>query len=87
MRSGLKQIAADIDRRFQWFMWWRRTGVWPFGAQVARTDGVRANPLSSWKAIHAPLARAFFYLGPALVGPPLDGLVVALDGPAGRALA
>ena len=58
--SGLKHSAADIDRRFQWFMWCTSTGVWPFGAHVALTEGRRLNPLSSWKTIHAPLARAFF---------------------------
>jgi len=56
------------------------------GAQVDLTEGRRLNPLSSWKTIQACLARAFFYLGPAVVHPALDGLVVALGGLAGRAL-
>ena len=76
-----------MDRRFQLLRWWRSTGVSPLGAQVARTTGRRLNPLSSWKTIQAPLARAFFYLGPALVDPLLDGRVVALGGLTGRALA
>jgi hypothetical protein len=33
-----------------------------------------------------PWLQRFFYLGPALVDPALDGLVVTLDGLAGRAL-
>ena len=57
--SGRKHTAADIDRRFQ-LKWCVRTGVWPLGAQVALTEGRRLNPLSSWKTIHASLARAFF---------------------------
>ena len=66
--------------------WWVRTGVCPFGAQVDLTEGRRLNPLSSWKTIQAFLVRAFFYLGPALVDPLLDGLVVALSRLAGRSL-
>ena len=56
--SGRKHTAADIDRRFQ-LKWWVRTGVLPFGAQVALTEGRRLNPLSSWKQIQALLAWAF----------------------------
>ena len=37
-----------------------RTGVTPFGAQVARTTGTSDTPLSSWKQIHAPRRRAIF---------------------------
>jgi hypothetical protein len=48
-----------MERRFQ-LKWWVRTGVFPFGAQVALTEGRRLNPLSSWKTIHALLALAFF---------------------------
>ena len=59
--SGRKHTAADIDRRFQ-LKWWVRTGVWPFGAQVALTEGRRLNPLSSWKQIQALLAWAFFLI-------------------------
>jgi len=56
------------------------------GAQVDLTEGRRLNPLSSWKTIQASLARAFFYLGPAIVDPLFDGLVVPLGGLAGRPL-
>jgi len=56
--SGRKHRAADIDRRFQ-LKRWQRTGVCPLGAQVDLTEGRRLNPLSSWKTIHASLARAF----------------------------
>ena len=59
----------------------------PFGAHVALTEGRRLNPLSSWKQIQALRRRAFFYPGPLLLHPVGDGLVVALDGPARRALA
>ena len=63
MPLGRKQTAADIERRFQLFRWWCRTGVWPLGAQVDLTEGRRLNPLSSWKTIQAFLARAFFLPG------------------------
>ncbi len=59
----------------------------PLGAQVDLTEGMRLNTLSSWKTIHAPLALAFFYFGPALIDPLFDGLVVALYGPSGWTLA
>jgi hypothetical protein len=62
------------------------TGVWPFGAQVALTEGRRLNPLSSWKTIQAFLALAFFYLGPAFVDPALDGLIIPLCRLSGRPL-
>ena len=58
--SGRTHKAADIDRRFQWFMWCTSTGVSPLGAHVALTEGKRLKPLSSWKTIQALLARAFF---------------------------
>ena len=64
-----------------------RTGVFPFGAQVALTEGRRLNPLSSWKTIHAPRPGRFFYPGPAFVDPLLDRLVVPLGGTTGRTLA
>src|ERR1035438_3161248 len=86
LASGETRTAADIDRRFQLLRWWRSTGVWPLGAQVACTTGRRLNPLSSWKTIQAPLARAFFYPGPSFVDPLFDGLVVALGRLAGRTL-
>ena len=57
--SGANPTAADIDSRFQ-LKRWRSTGVLPFGAQVALTEGRRLNPLSSWKQIQAFLRRAFF---------------------------
>src|SRR5215831_17560527 len=45
---------------------WIRTGVWPFGAQVRRTEGRCGTPLSSGKKIQAWRRRAFF-LPPAIV--------------------
>lgn len=41
-----------MDSRFQ-LKRWCKTGVFPFVAQVALTEGRRLNPLSSWKAIQA----------------------------------
>ena len=39
---------------------WRSTGVFPLGAHVARTDGSREKPDSSWNTIGACWRRALF---------------------------
>src|SRR5487761_2011731 len=85
--SDRKRTAADIDSRFQLFRWWRRTGVFPLGAQVDLTERRRLNPLSSWKTIQASLALVFFYLGPAFIDPTFDGRVVPFHCPPRRTLA
>jgi hypothetical protein len=41
-----------MDSRFQTNRW-RNTGVWPLGAQVARTEGSSETPDSSSKTISA----------------------------------
>ncbi len=46
-------------RRFQ-LNWCSMTGVWPFGAQVARTDGSRLTSDSSSNTSQSPLLRAPF---------------------------
>jgi hypothetical protein len=51
-----------MESRFQ-LKRWVRTGVRPFGAQVALTEGRSENPDSSWKMIHALRRRAFFLRG------------------------
>src|SRR5207244_13291254 len=67
-----------MDSRFQAKRWWS-TGVWPLGAQVARTDGSKETPESSSNTISACWAVRFFQLWPALVDPALDGFRVAFD--------
>src|SRR5207244_5940920 len=67
-----------MDSRFQAKRWWS-TGVWPLGAQVARTDGSKETPESSSNTISACWAVRFFQLWPALVDPALDGFLVAFD--------
>src|ERR1035437_7001730 len=81
--SGAK--PTDMERRFQ-LKRWRSTGVWPFGAHVAPTEGRRLNPLSSWMQIHALRRRAFSLPGPLLLHPVGDDLVVTLYRTARRAL-
>lgn len=57
--SGANPNAAAMERRFQL----KRCvgiGVFPFGAQVALTEGRSEKPDSSSKMIHAPRHRAFF---------------------------
>ncbi len=85
--SGEKHTAADIARRFQLSGWWGKTGVSPLGAQVERTTRRRLASLSSWQTIQTPLARAYYYLGPAFVDPLLDGRVVVFGRLASRTLA
>lgn len=54
-------------------------GVWPRGAHVRRTFGINKNPHSSAKARWAFRRRAFFYPGPAIPFPALDGRLIALE--------
>src|SRR5215213_7478196 len=66
---------------------WPMTGVWPTGAQVRRTTGSSETPDSSQNTTTARRRRALRQiLGPALGHPAGDGLGVALDRAAGRAL-
>src|SRR5215218_1896110 len=66
---------------------WRMTGVIPRGAQVRRVTGSSETPDSSQKTMTALRRRAFLPdPRPVALHPPLDGLLVALDGPAGGAL-
>src|SRR4029453_8057064 len=63
------------------------TGVWPRGAQVLRTTGSSDTPDSSQNTTTARRRRALRQiLRPVLGHPAGDGLLVALDGAAGRAL-
>src|SRR5215217_5955078 len=63
------------------------TGVIPRGAQVRRVTGSSETPDSSQKTMTALRRRAFLPdPRPVALHPPLDGLLVALDGPAGGAL-
>ena len=67
-------------------MRWRRTGVWPRGAQVRRVGGTREAPDSSRKQSQAPRVSAPLDPGP-LLGPPAGDLrLVALGGAAGGPL-
>jgi len=59
----------------------RRMGVWPRGAQVRTMAGTRRKPDSSRKPKWAPSSAVFFYPGPHVLEPELDGGVVALPGP------
>src|ERR671911_985443 len=75
-----------MDARFH-LKWWRITGVQPRGAQVRRVTGSSETPDSSQKTMTALRRRAFLPdPRPVALHPPLDGLLVALDGPAGGAL-
>src|SRR5215207_7313781 len=63
------------------------TGVIPRGAQVRRVTGSRETPDSSQKTMTALRRRAFLPdPRPVALHPPLDGSLVALDGPTGGAL-
>src|SRR5215207_6239817 len=63
------------------------TGVIPRGAQVRRVTGSRETPYSSQKTMTALRRRAFLPdPRPVALHPPLDGSLVALDGPTGGAL-
>src|SRR5437870_10930036 len=74
-----------MDSRFQTNRC-RSTGVWPLGAQVARTDGSSDTPDSSSNTISAFWRRALFYLRPALLDPARDGFVIAFCRSACRSL-
>src|SRR5215213_3191472 len=75
-----------MDARFH-LNQWRTTGVQPRGAQVRRVTGSSETPDSSQKTMTALRRRAFLPdPRPVALHPPLDGLLVALDGPAGGAL-
>src|SRR5215218_1107462 len=63
------------------------TGVWPRGAQVRRMTGNSEAPDSSQNTSTARRRRALRQILRPVVGHPAgDGLLVALDGAAGRAL-
>ena len=62
-------------------------GVSPCGAQVRLSGETRQNPVSSSKMSVARHARHFFYLGPDVLAPLRDRLVVAAKRPALRPLA
>src|SRR6266568_2490623 len=74
-----------MDSRFH-AKWWCSTGVWPLGAQVARTGGSSETPDSSSNTISAFWRRPLFPFRPALLDPALDGCIVAFDCPPSRPL-
>src|SRR5215211_7117572 len=75
-----------MDARFH-LNRWRTTGVQPRGAQVRRVTGSSETPDSSQKTMTALRRRAFLPdPRPVALHPPLDGLLVTLDGPAGGTL-
>ena len=75
-----------MDARFH-LNRWRTTGVQPRGAQVRRVTGSSETPDSSQKTMTALRRRAFLPdPWPVALHPPLDGLLVTLDGPAGGTL-
>src|SRR5438128_10647140 len=55
-------------------------GVQPTGAQVLRTFGINRKPLSSRNTRWAPRRAAFFYPGPFVGFPSLNGRLVPLEG-------
>ncbi len=73
---GSYASAQASDNGFQ-LKRWRRPGVCPRGAHVARTDGSNDTPDSLSNTIGAFWHRAVFQLRPALLDPLLDGFVVS----------
>lgn len=52
----MPEMAEILSRRSKW----RRIGVWPTGAQLLATVGVKRKPDSSAKTRWAPSRAAFF---------------------------
>ena len=75
-----------MDARFH-LNRWRTTGVQPRGAQVRQVTTSSETPDSSQKTMTALRRRACLPdPRPVALHPPLDGLLVTLDGPAGGTL-
>src|SRR5918994_7352935 len=75
-----------MDARFH-LNRWRMTGVWPRGAQVRRVTGSKETPDSSQNTMTALRRRALLPDAWPVGGhPPLNRLLIALDGAAGGAL-